>query len=116
MESVQFSDGGTQVGTLFSSLGHFMGRRIQSTFEVTKFESNKNYDFKTISGPVQLQTSYKFESVNRGTNVIISTLVNPGGILQTGGSHRDKSGQKRFKENLAKLKEILESKETNRKR
>ncbi len=48
LESAQISDGGMQVGTLFSSFGHFMGRRIQSTFEVTEFESNKRYGFKTI--------------------------------------------------------------------
>ena len=93
-----------------------MGRRIQSTFEVTKFESNKNYDFKTISGPVQLHTSYKFESVNRGTNVIISTLVNPGGIFKLVDPIVTRVAKTQFKENLAKLKEILESKETNRKR
>ena len=41
MESVQISDGNARLGTVFSSFGYFMGRRIQSTFEVTEFEANK---------------------------------------------------------------------------
>jgi len=79
--SVQISPVEMQVGTVFSSFGHFMGRRIQSNFKVTKFETNKSYGFDTISGPVQLQTSYSFEPVGRGTTIIVSSLINPGRFI-----------------------------------
>src|SRR5210317_1564583 len=82
LQSVRTSPGDMQVGTIFSSFGYFMGRRIQSNFEVTEFETNKSYGFETISGPIQLQTSYSFEPVDHGTNVIVSSLVNPGGFFK----------------------------------
>ena len=109
MESVQISEGGMRVGTLFSSFGHFMGRRIQSTFEVTEFESNKGYGFETISGPIQLQTSYSFEPVDRGTAVIVFTLINPGGFFKLVDPIVARVAKKQFKENLANLKELLET-------
>ena len=109
--SVQSSVGGMRVGTVFSSFGHFMGRRIQSDFEVTEFEANKCYSFETISGPVQLQTSYSFEPVDRGTNVIVSSLINPGGFFKLVDPIVAKVAKKQFKENLTTLKELLETRE-----
>jgi len=109
--SVQLSSGDMQVGTLFSSIGHFMGRRIQSNFEVTEFETNKSYGFETISGPIQLQTSYKFEIVDRGTNVIVFSLINPGGFFKLIDPIVTRAAKKQFKENLIMLKKLLETRE-----
>ena len=114
--SVQLSSGDMHVGTLFSSIGHFMGRRIQSDFEVTEFETNKSYSFETISGPIQLQTSYNFEVVDHGTNVVVSSLINPGGFFKLIDSIVAKVAKKQFKENLTTLKELLETREIIRNR
>jgi len=114
--SVQLSSGDMQVGTLFSSIGYFMGRRIQSDFEVTEFETNKSYGFETISGPIQLQTSYNFEVVDRGTNVIASSLINPGGFFKLVDPIVARAAKKQFKENLIMLKELLEIREIIRNR
>ena len=116
LESVQISDESMRVGTVFSSFGHFMGRRIQSTFEVTEFEANKCYGFETISGPIQLQTSYSFETVDHGTTVIVSSLINPGGFFKLIDPIVARAARNQYKENLAKLKEVLEAKEIIRNR
>ncbi len=113
LESVQISEGGVRVGTLFSSFGHFMGRRIQSTFEVTDFESNKSYGFKTLSGPVQLQASYTFEAVDHGTNLAVSTRVSPDGFFKLVDPIVTRVAKRQFKENLAKLKDLLEARVIN---
>jgi len=105
------SAGDMQVGTVFSSFGHFMGRRIQSNFEVTEFEANKSYGFETISGPIQLQTSYGFEALSLGTNVIVSSLINPGGLFNLVDSVVARVTKKQFRENLTMLKELLETRE-----
>ena len=109
--SVQISEGKMRVGTLFSSFGHFMGRRIQSTFEVTEFEFNKNYGFKTLSGPVQMQSHYKFNAVERGTNVFVSTQANPGGFFKLVDPIVARIAKTQFKENLTVLKKLLETRE-----
>lgn len=110
-ESVQISDGKMWIGTVFSSFGHFMGRRIQSDFEVTEFETNQSYGFETISGPIQLQTSYSFEALDHGTNVMNSSLINPGGFFKLLDPIVEKIAKKQFLENLTTLKEILETRE-----
>jgi len=97
------------IGTVFSSFGHFMGRRIQSDFAVTEFETNKSYGFETISGPIQMQTSYTFEALDHGTNVMISSLINPGGFFKLLDPIVARVAKKQFLENLTTLKEILES-------
>ena len=111
LESVQLSAGDIQVGTIFSSFGHFMGRRIQSNFEVTEFEAHKSYGFETISGPIQLQTSYSFEALDYGTNVIVSSMINPGGFFKLIDPIVARAARKQFKENLTALKELLETRE-----
>ena len=112
--SVQISPGDMQIGTVFSSFGHFMGRRIQSDFEVTEFETNRSYSFESISGPVQLQTSYRFEPVNQDTNIIVSSLINPGGFFNLVDPIVARATKKQYRENLTRLKELLEAKEITR--
>jgi hypothetical protein len=111
LESVQISAGEMRIGSLFSSFGHFMGQRIQSNFEVTEFETNQIYGYETISGPIQLQTFYSFETVEHGTKVIVSSLINPGGFFKLVDPIVARAAKKQFKENLTTLKEILESRE-----
>lgn len=98
------------VGSLFRSIGHVIGHRNISTFEVTEYEINRKYGFRSLSGPLDLQTAYTFEMGSGGTKVNISTrihsvnsiLLNEGGI--------EKKMKKQLKENLALLKELLEAK------
>jgi hypothetical protein len=109
--SVITSAGDMQVGAVFSSFGHFMGRRIQSNFEVTEFEADKSYGFETISGPIQLQTSYSFEAIENGTNLMVSSMINPGGFFKLVDPIVKSLAIKQFKENLTTLKGILETRE-----
>jgi len=113
LESVQITEGRKTIGTVFSSLGHFMGRRIQSTFQVTEFISNKNYGFKTLSGPIQLKTSYSFKAVDHGTTVVVTTQVSPDGFFKLVDPVVARVAKLQFKENLAKLKKLLETRELN---
>ena len=62
--AARLSEGAGTIGTLFRSIGHLMGYRVLSTFEVTEYEPNKRYGFKSLSGPLNSQTSYAFEIAN----------------------------------------------------
>lgn len=113
LESVQITEGRVKTGTVFSSLGHFMGRRIQSTFQVTEFASNKFFGYKTLFGPIQLKTSYKFVAVDHGTAVEVSSQISPGGFFKVVDPVVARVAKNQFKENFAKLKKLLEAKEIN---
>jgi len=108
LKSAQISEGILGVGTLFRSIGHFMGRRIQGTFEVTDYEPNRKYGFKSLSGPLHSQTIYTFELAGSATKVNVSTQASATNIFQTDEGILEKKMKKQLKENLELLKDILE--------
>ncbi len=111
LESARLSEGTSNIGTLFRSVGHLIGRRIESTFEVTEYIPNGKYGFKSLSGLLQSQTFYTFEIVSGSTKVTVSTQANPVNFFQMGESILEKKMKKQLKEDLAMLKEILEAKQ-----
>jgi hypothetical protein len=111
LESARLSGDTSNIGTLFRSIGHLMGRRVESTFEVTEYASNKNYGFKSLSGPLNSQTFYTFEIASGSTKVTVSTQANPVNFFQVGEGILEKKMKKQLKEDLAMLKGILEAKQ-----
>jgi uncharacterized membrane protein len=96
------------IGTFFRSVGHLMGERVQGTFEVTEYEPNRKYGFKSLSGPLHSQTSYTFEIANGSTQVNVLTQANIDKSSQIDERILEKKMKKQLKENLKMLKELLE--------
>lgn len=86
-----------------------MGQRILSTFEVTEYEPNKKYGFKSLSGPLNTHTSYTFEMADGSTKINASTQLNAVNSLKLNEVVLEKKMRKQLKENLALLKKILET-------
>jgi Polyketide cyclase / dehydrase and lipid transport len=107
--SARISEGASQRGTSFRSIGHLLGRRVQSTFEVTEYEPNRKYGFKSLSGPLQSHTSYTFEIDKGSTQIDISTQVTMINFFQVNQGVLEKNLKKQLRENLAMLKDILEA-------
>src|SRR5512134_1142653 len=112
LASARISEGASQRGTAFRSIGHLMGRRVESTFEVTEYEPNRKYGFKSLSGPWQSYTSYTFEIDKGSTQIDISTQVNAINFFQVDQGVLGKRMKQQLKENLAVLKDLLEAKRT----
>ena len=111
LASARISEGLSQVGTSFRSIGHLLGRRVQSTFEVTEYEPNRKYGFKSLSGPLRSNTSYTFEVDKGVTRIDISTQVNAINFFQVNQGVLEKGMKKQLKENLAMLKDLLEARQ-----
>jgi uncharacterized membrane protein len=109
LASARISEGVGNIGTFFRSIGHFMGRRVESTFEVTEYEPSKKYGFKSLSGPLHSQTSYSFEIAGGSTKITVSTQASAVNFLQVGDGILEKKMKKQLKENLAMLKNLLEA-------
>jgi len=108
LASTQISEGATRVGTFFRTIAHLMGHRIQTTFEVTEYEPNRKYGFKSLSGPLQSYTSYTFEITRGCTKIDISTQAIAVNSLELNEGALEKKMRRQLKENLALLKDILE--------
>ena len=109
LASDKISKGEMGIGTLIRTVAHFMERRIESIYEVTEFELDKRYEITSLSGPVDSRTLYTFESLQNRTKINISTETNPRGILKTDSLMVERKFRKQYKENLALLKNILET-------
>jgi hypothetical protein len=97
------------LGTNFQSVGHLMEYRIQSTFEVTAYEPNLKYGFKSTSGPLQSFTTYTLEIIKSCTQVSLSIQANVINLIGLNENVLEKKMKKQLKENLAMLKSILEA-------
>src|SRR5680860_1449629 len=69
LEARRVSDGPTTVGTEFVQVTHFLGRRFEPQFEVTEFEANHRFSFKSTSGPFPIETFETFEPTGSATRV-----------------------------------------------
>ncbi len=108
LKSAQISESILGVGTLFRSIGHFMGRRIEGTFEINEYEANKKYGYKSVSGPLHSQTLYTFEMAGGATKINVSTQASAANLFQSEEGILEKKMKKQLKENLTLLKDILE--------
>lgn len=97
------------LGSFFQSIGYLMGRRIHGTFEVTEYEPCAKYGFKSLSGPLNSQTSYTFEIAEGSTKVNVSTQANLINFFQMDERIVERMMKKQVRENLAMLKSLLET-------
>ena len=109
LDSSTHANGLSNAGTFFQSIGHVMGRRNLSTFEVTEFEPNSKFGFKSISGPLQTRTSYTFERSKGVTKINMSTQANVANAFQMDEEKLEKDLNKQGRENLTLLKGLLEA-------
>jgi hypothetical protein len=105
--SDKISKGEIGVGTLFRTVGHFMGRRIESVYEVTEFKSNQKYGFKSQSGPMDSYTLYTFEIMKGSTRISNSIQIGLGEPFRSNPKTAEKTVKKEYRENLALLHDPL---------
>jgi hypothetical protein len=109
LASISTPESKAGLGACFQSTGVIMGHRYQGTFEVTEFEPNSKYGFKSLSGPLQSFTSYALDIVRGSTEVKLSMQANIVNWMDSNESVLEKKMKKQLKENLAMLKTILET-------
>jgi len=109
LDSSQISQGEMGLGARFRATGHFLGQRIESTYEVTEFELSKSYGFQSRTGPLESHTLYTFEVSKATTKVNMSARLGLGELFKPGDCTVEKKILKQYRENLALLKGFLEA-------
>jgi hypothetical protein len=110
LATARLPKGSGVIQTFFRSIGHLMGRRNLSTFEITEFEPNKKYEFRSLSGPVHSRTSYTLENVSGGTMINISIQASAPDFFHITEKLLWNTMKKQLEEDIARLKTILEQK------
>ena len=106
----KLSEGIPSRGTFFRSIGHWMGRRNLSTFEVTEYKPDQKYGFKSLSGPLSSQTAYTLGVADNGcTKINISIQAEVVDFIRMDEGILEKKMRKQLEENLLMLKKFLEA-------
>lgn len=109
LSSIRTSEVIAALGACFQTTGNFMGHRIQSTFEVTEYDPNKKYGYKSLTGPLQSFTTYTFALASGYTQLNLLTQANVVNFVELNENILEKKLKKQLKENLAMLKSLLEA-------
>ncbi len=109
LESARLPGDPDGVGSHFRSVGHAVGRRLLGTFQITEYEANRRYGFRSLSGPLESQTLYTFEIGTESTKLNVSTQINVAASFEVPERIFEKQMRKQLKENLALLKGLLEA-------
>ena len=89
-----------------------MGRRNLSTFEVTEYQPDQKYGFKSLSGPLSSQTFYTLGMAHNGcTKIEMSIQADVVNFFQMDEGILEQKMRKQLEENLVMLKNHLEARQ-----
>ena len=103
------SNGAVGIGTTGRDLRQFMGRPIETTWEVTEYQPGQKLGFRIIKGPIPFQASYVLEPVKGSTKLIFHAWAKTKGITKLFDPLINRMGQKQYERDLATLKTVLET-------
>ena len=98
------------VGTTFTDVIKFLGRRIESIWEITEYHPNRNVQFKATSGLFSTaKGGYTYKSVEGGTKVTFVGDVELSGLLKLATPIIAYEGKREWRTSIANLKDLLEA-------
>ncbi len=111
VEAVKVSEGPMGVGTVEHITAKVLGRRFDTTFEVTEYEPNKRSRIKSTSGPLAYTGTYEVERADGGTRFMWATEGDPGGFFKVAEPLVVRVISRQVQADLATLKDLLETRE-----
>jgi hypothetical protein len=97
------------VGTRFTSVRKFMGRKMESGIEFTAFELNKKLAIKSYSGSSPFKQTFLFEEIPGGTLINTVFELELGGIMNLAEPLIAPAVRREMKTDFDNLREIIES-------
>lgn len=108
LASSRLFKGAAAPGGAFRTVGHLMGRRMVSTFEITEFEPNRKYGFRSLTGSLISHTLCTLKGTEGRTRIKIVTRASSRNESAMPESGLEQYMPKELKGNLAVLKTLLE--------
>jgi uncharacterized protein YndB with AHSA1/START domain len=102
------SSGPMGVGTTFREVRTFLGRRIESEFEVIEYAPPHTYASRSRTGPFPLEVHWSFAPVADGTQVTVISEAAPGGFFQLAEPLIARFAQRQSQTILENLKALIE--------
>jgi uncharacterized protein YndB with AHSA1/START domain len=103
------SPGPIAVGSRWTEVRKFLGKRIDQTMEVTELEPERAFSLKARSGPVPIEVRHTFSAADGRTRIQVDFKGEPGGFFKLAEPLVVRTAQRQFQGDLDTLKDLLES-------
>jgi len=97
------------VGSTQRSVDKFMGRKIESSSEVTVWDPPNQYGWKSVGGPVPFDLSIRLASKENGTQLTFGGQAEIGGFFKLAEGLAGKQMAKQIDGDFNNLKDVLEA-------
>jgi uncharacterized protein YndB with AHSA1/START domain len=108
LEVRKLTDGPVGVGTRYTFVRQFMGRKVEAANEFVVYEPDQKVQFRIASGPMPGQGTYLFEATPDGTKVTSIVELEPGGLSRLAAPLIAASLRREITAGLPVLKAMLE--------
>jgi len=109
LETERTSGGPVGVGTTFRNTSKFLGRRIETAYEVTEMEPPRRQCVKIVSGPIPGSGCYLFEPAEGGTRFTQTFDAEVGGFFRLAEPLVARAIRRQTEADMATLKDVLEA-------
>jgi carbon monoxide dehydrogenase subunit G len=106
----QTTPGPIGVGTTYAVVGRTMGRRVESTYELTEFAPSTSFSGRMESRLFSIDETYEFEGDGDQTTVRLTADAAPGRLMRVLGPLLGVAVERQIKADHQRLKTILERK------
>jgi uncharacterized protein YndB with AHSA1/START domain len=109
LEVRRTTEGPLGIGTKHTFVRKFMGLKLEASNEYVMYEPNNLIAFKSTSGSMDFQASYRTESVAEGAKLTSNIEMQPGRFISPAEPLIAASLRREMVANLGDLKDLLES-------
>ena len=97
------------VGATLTEVRHFLGKRVELTFEITEYEPPARSSRAIIAGPVPIAAGYTLEPAGGGTNVTMVGETDAYGFFRLTEPVFARMASRELEANAGHLKDLLET-------
>lgn len=110
VEASQTSTGPMAVGTTIREVRRFLGRKLESVFQVTEFEPSQKVAFQSTVAPFPMRAQYALEpeADDEGTKVTFVIEADLSGAFKLAETIVVHTAKRQIDADLTKLKALLE--------
>ncbi len=106
---VSAPEGPIHVGSRIREVFKFLGRRIESTFEVVEYQPNRQVTYRTVAGPIPMTGTQTYEPVEGATKLTMIGEGEAGGFFKLAEPVVAQMTRRQFQASLDNLKDLLEA-------